>query len=374
MIFKPKLLPLLLLALTATSSDTRWREAQRNYPWSFPEDHWVRSGYKTEWWYFTGHLRARRDASRRFGYQFTFFRIGLRPESPRLQSEWATKNLIMGHATISDLSSKKHVFSEVLYREVSFLGGFGFYPDRLIVWSRAPAGTEGKWKLQWNGQGFDFEMQDQIQGLAFQLSTRPMKPLIFQGPNGYSRKGNSPTAASQYYSFTRLSTQGVLSITGEKFQVEGESWMDKEFGSNQLAENQIGWDWFSLQLEDNREVMLYHLRDKTGATDFARGTLVSSTGKVRYLKPEAWNIQRTATWKSPHTGTEYPSRWMVTLPMDKLELEVIAEVADQENRSRILPDLYYWEGAVKIQSRSGNKVGQGYVELTGYGTKNRPPI
>ena len=370
---KATLLFSLLFVLPVIASELDWQAAQPDYSWSFPQDHWARSGYRNEWWYFTGHLSSRENPERRFGYQFTFFRIGLRPEPPLLESQWATHNLIMGHAAISDFEAKRHIFSETLYREVPFLGGFGSYPESLIAWSRAPAGTAGTWELHWNGDGFDFEMRDQVRGIAFQLSTHPLKPLVFQGPNGYSRKGEDSRAASQYYSFSRLMTQGSLSVDGQTFQVEGESWMDKEFGSHQLAENQVGWDWFSLQLEDGREVMLYHLRNRAGATDFARGTLVSETGEVKHLKPEDWRIQSTQTWKSPETGTQYPSRWRITLARENLELEIVPKLAYQENRSRILPDLYYWEGAVTVLGAGGEKLGQGYVELTGYGTGNLLP-
>ncbi len=366
------LLSLLFLA-PVLSSQLGWQEARPDYAWSFPQDHWSRSGYKTEWWYFTGHLSSRENPERRFGYQFTFFRIGLRPGPLALESQWAAHNLIMGHAAITDLAGKRHLFSEVLYREVSFLGGFGSFPESLIVWSRAPAGTDSPWELHWNGDGFDFQMGDRARGMAFELSTRPLKPLVLQGPNGYSRKGKSSSAASQYYSFTRLGTQGSLSLDGEIFQVEGESWMDKEFGSNQLAENQVGWDWWSLQLEDGRELMIYQLRDRSGATDFAQGTLVSRSGEVHYLEPDDWEIQVMEHWKSPETGADYPSRWIVRLAQENLELEVIPQLADQENRSQILSDLYYWEGTVTIQSSSGERLGRGFVELTGYGSKNLLP-
>lgn len=365
------LFPLLILPLLAV--ELEWQAAQPEYSWSFPRDHWARSGYRNEWWYFTGHLRSRENPQRRFGYQFTFFRVGLRSQRPALESQWAAHNLIMGHAAISDLETKKHIFSEIFYREVPFLGGFGSYPESLIAWSRAPVGTDGTWELSWNGQGFDFEMQDLVQGIAFQLSTQPQKPLIFQGPNGYSRKGEDSEAASQYYSFTRLATEGTLSVGGQAFQVEGESWMDKEFGSNQLAENQVGWDWFSLQLEDGREVMLYHLRNQEGATDFARGTVVSASGEVSYLKPEDWRVESSGDWASPESGAQYPSHWRITLARENLELEIVPQLADQENRSRILSDLYYWEGAVTVLGVDGGRLGQGYVELTGYGTGNLLP-
>ena len=252
------------------------------------------------------------------------------------------------------------------------LGGFGIPDDPLIAWSLPPAGGADRWELLWNGEGFDFKMSDPVHGMAFSLSTTPAKPLVFQGPNGYSRKGRRPGAASQYYSFTRLRTRGSLSLEGDQWQVEGQSWMDKEFGSNQLAESQVGWDWFSLQLDEGQEIMLYHLRDPSGASDFARGTRVSATGEARYLEPEEWSVQVTGNWTSPDSGAVYPARWMVKL--GDAQYEIIPLLAQQENRSRLIADLYYWEGAVNILNSEGKQIGQGYVELTGYGTNNRPPV
>ena len=363
---------LTVLFLTVTAWAGEWKTARTDYEWSFPEDHWARAGYKTEWWYFTGHLES--EEGRRFGYQFTIFRIGLMPERLDLLSDWTTENLIMGHAAIGDLDLGRHTFSEVLYRAVPLLAGFGAYPDSTIAWSRGPAGTEGSWKLMWNGNGFDFEMHDRKEGVAFALSTQSDKPIAFQGPKGYSRKGKSPTAASQYYSLTRLKTQGTISIGGETVSVRGESWMDKEFGSNQLETHQIGWDWFSLQLSDGRDLMLYSLRDKSGKVDFARGTLIGKKGEIDYVAGDQISVEATEAWKSPETGATYPSGWRILLEEAGLELNVEPEIADQENRSRLVPGLHYWEGAVRVMNPKGARIGQGYVELVGYGESVLPAI
>lgn len=349
-----------------------WKAARPDYVWSFPQDHWARDGYKTEWWYFTGHLTS--EDGRRFGYQFTFFRVGMLPQRPALASDWATGSLIMGHAAIGDRESQRHLFSEVIYRITPMLGGFGEYPETLIAWSRAPAGTDARWTLRWNGSGFDFTMTDSGQRIGFSLSTRPGKPMIFQGPNGFSRKGKAEAAASQYYSFTRLATTGEIRLDGERLAVAGRSWMDKEFGSNQLEAHQVGWDWFSLQLDDGREVMLYVLRDTAGAADYARGTMVSASGQARYLAPEAFSIRATETWESPETDAVYPSRWEVFLPAEDLRMSIRPVMADQENRSALIRSMFYWEGAVEITGRDGKRMGQGYVELVGYGTGSRPRL
>ena len=363
-----------LLAAVGAWAGEDWLAARPDYRWSFPRDHWARPGYRLEWWYFTGHLSAVETPPRRFGYQFTVFRIGLLRDPPRVDSAWGAQDLVMGHAAVSDLESGRHVFSEVLYRAVPLLGGFGRLSEPRIAWSRAPAGSAEPWTLDWNGAAFDLAMADRARGIAFRLATRPVKPLVFQGPNGYSRKGAAATAATQYYSFTRLRTEGTLALGGREWTVAGESWMDKEFGSNQLGERQVGWDWFSLQLADGRELMLYLLRDAAGAVDFAHGTLVSAAGRARYLGAEAFRLRATGRWQSRETGAAYPAGWTVELPGEGLVLEVVPELADQENRSRLVRDLFYWEGAVAVRGPGGAAVGQGYVELTGYGTKRRPAV
>ncbi|MDA0748812.1 MAG: carotenoid 1,2-hydratase [bacterium] len=361
----------LLVVVSVAAWADGWKTARADYVWSFPEDHWARAGYKTEWWYFTGHLES--ESGRRFGYQFTFFRVGLLPEQPVLNSEWATGNLIMGHAAISDLSAGRHVFSEVLYRVVPLLGGFGVFPDSTIAWSRGPAGTEETWTLRWNGEAFDFSMADRAQEVAFSLHTRPVKPRIFQGPDGYSKKGMGASAASQYYSFTRLETVGTVRVGEDTVRVRGQSWMDKEFGSNQLEEHQVGWDWFSLQLDDGRELMLYLLRDRSGAVDFARGTVVSATGQVRYLERGDFTVRATEFWTSTETGATYPAGWELEIPTEGLRIKVVPELADQENRSQRMKTMFYWEGAVDVLGVEG-RIGGGYVELVGYGEGNRPRI
>ena len=344
-----------------------WRSAMLDYAWSFPQDHWARTGYKTEWWYFTGHLQT--ETGRQFGYQFTFFRVGLLPQTPDLDSEWTARDLIMGHAAISDLDRERHYFSDVLHRAAPLLGGFGAFPDTTIAWTRGPAGAEALWTLRWNGAAFDFSMADRAQGLSFELRTEPVKPLVFQGPNGYSEKG---AGASQYYSFTRLATSGSITVEEERFAVSGESWMDKEFGSDVLGEHQAGWDWFSLQLDNEQEIMLYILRNRAGDIDFARGTKVSPGGEAQYLTRKDFAIQVTATWISPHTGAPYPAGWAITIGGETWNVR--PRMPDQENRARRISTLFYWEGAVAVFNAAGRQIGRGYVELTGYGEGSRPGI
>ncbi len=349
-----------------------WKVAEPEYQWSFPQDHWAHPEYRTEWWYFTGHLESR-PPGRRFGYQFTFFRIGLVEEPPTFESNWATGGLIMGHAAITDIESGLHHFSELLYRQTALLGEFKSYPDSPIAWARGPVGTSEKWSLRWNGQGFDFSMRDDEREMGLDLTTLPEKPLVLQGPNGYSQKADSG-AASLYYSFTRLTTQGTLHLGEHRWAVEGESWMDKELSTSQLGRNQVGWDWFSLQLLEGWDLMFFLMRRENGQTDYRSATLVSPDGSSHYLEPGEWEATVTESWTSPESKATYPSRWTVAIPDQKLRLDVIPLLKDQENRSRLPGGVYYWEGAVTARDPAGKPVGRGYVELTGYGEGNRPPI
>jgi predicted secreted hydrolase len=364
------------VAVTLFVKPTRaqdWEYAQPDFEWQFPRDHWAHSGYKTEWWYFTGQLTDEADSTRKFGYQFTFFRVGITPDSLPINSAWAVTDIVMGHAALTNLTTGEHRFTELVYRANGFLGAFLRADDSLVVWSRAPAGTDGVWKLAWDGSGFLFEARDAHAGFALNLQTRPRKPMVFQGANGYSRKGSGSTAASLYYSFTRLSTRGSVSMDGHDFLVTGETWMDKEFGSNQLTEDQVGWDWFSLRLNDGRDVMLYLLRNRRGEIDFARTTIVPPRGTARFLSGDAWEVNVLDTWRSPETDAEYPVAWRLESEAEGLTLIVTADAKSQENNSRLIPNLFYWEGSVRVTDLEGRFLGRGYVELTGYGTAV-PPI
>lgn len=354
----------LLLALAVS-----WTDAEPGYTWSFPRDHWAHDGYKTEWWYFTGHLDV--DGEARFGYQFTLFKVGLAETDIALDSAWSTHTLLMGHAALTDLKTGEHRFAEVLQRVTPFLAGFGVPPEPRVAWCRAAPGTDGVWELTLDGEAFAFAMTDARERFGMQLTTQLAKPLIFEGPGGLSVKGNHDKAASLYYSETRLATQGTVTLDGVRYDVQGASWMDKEFGSSLLGERQIGWDWFSLQLDDGRELMLYVLRRSDGSTDFGSGTLVAADGSVRYLDASAFSTSSQGTWSSPQSGAVYPARWSVRVPSEGIAIEVVPLAAAQENVSKLVPKMFYWEGAVRV---SGTSKGRGFVELTGYGHGAKPAL
>lgn len=364
----------LLAGALAAAGGMGFRPATPGHAWSFPRDHWSHPGYRTEWWYFTGQLRSDAPPGRDLGYQLTFFRIGLSPEKPALDSPWAAANLVMVHAAVTDLGSGEHVFSEVLWREVPLLGAFESFPRRPLAWARAPAGTDGTWTLDLAGEAFQLAVEDRARGLSFRLSARPEKPVVLQGPEGFSRKAAEEGFASLYYSVTRLATEGTVTLRGRAWRVRGQSWMDREIGSSQLAPSQVGWDWFGLQLADGRDLMLYVLRRADGSADFARGTLVAADGSARWLAAGDFTVRARGAWRSPATGATYPAGWSVEVPSAGLALEVDPAAQDQEVRAAHAGGVFYWEGAVRVRDAAGRASGAGYVELTGYGEKSRPPI
>jgi len=361
-----------LLFLAALPLLLAWKNAEPGYPWQFPKDHWAHPDYRNEWWYFTGQLETNANPPRRFGYQFTLFRIGLTQAPAGQGSAWKSKQLLMGHAALSDLQTGKHYFHDVLVRESPLLGVcFPPPPSPLspsaVCWASAPTGTEGRWKVDWNGTAFRF--QAVTADFSFDLTTTPEKPLIFQGPGGLSRKTADGSSASLYYSFTRLKTTGTLTFPPSPLSsVRGLSWMDKEFGSGALGASQVGWDWFSLQLNDGRELMLYLLRKADGTLDHASGTLVEKSGQVRYLTAEDFTLKALGKWKSPHTQAVYPAGWDLQFsPLTTLaSLRISPLVPDSENISQRVDGIAYWEGAVQILDTEKKVIGQGYVELTGY--------
>jgi predicted secreted hydrolase len=169
-----------------------------------------------------------------------------------------------------------------------------------------------------------------------------------------------------------MQTQGELTLAGKKQKVRGVSWMDHEFGSNQLGKDQVGWDWFSLQLDNRSELMLYHMRRKDGSYDpYSHGTVIRGDGTTRNLGLGDYRIGVLARWKSPKSGAEYPIGWKVTVPSEQIELQIKPPFAEQELITNRSTRVTYWEGAVDINGTVGKEriAGAGYVEMTGYAGK-----
>jgi predicted secreted hydrolase len=323
----------------------------------FPDDHGPHPAYRHEWWYVTGNLEA--ADGRGFGYQATFFRFNVDPEAPARASALATDQIWMAHLALSDVAGARFLHEERLARGAAGLAGGTAAPFRV-------------WLDDWSLMSLDPEqfaplhLRATADGFSVDLQLEPLKPLVLQGDRGYSRKGRHPGNASRYYSFTRLATTGTLTLAGEPAQtVTGSSWLDREWGSSTLDEAQSGWDWFSLQLDHDVEIMFYHLRLADGRIDpRSKGLWVAADGESRVLDLEQVGIEAIAHWASPLDGTRYPVAWRLRIPGEALELTLRARLPDQELRGL----FRYWEGAITASGEHAGVAvsGVGYAELTGY--------
>jgi len=323
---------------------------------SFPKDHGPHPGYQTEWWYYTGNLQT--AEGQHFGYQLTFFRRALVPPDEVVDtgSAWRTSQVYFAHFAISDIAGKKFQYAERFSRGAAGLAGAEGEPA-YSVWLE-------DWSVRQLEDGL-YQLQAATDDFSLKLRLVDQKGPILQGDRGYSPKGSEPGNASAYVSQTRLEAAGEVTLAGEKYLVTGWSWMDHEFSTSALAEGQVGWDWFSIQLDDGSELMLFTLRREDGTTDpFSAGTWIAQDGSTLALARDDFNIQTTAEWRSPHSGAVYPAGWKVRVPALDLELTIVPLMSDQE----LNLSFVYWEGAVAVDGRRGGKSveGFGYVELTGY--------
>ncbi len=317
----------------------------------FPRDHGPHGEYATEWWYYTGNLDT--ADNRHFGFQLTFFRFGLSPDAPERPSDWATSNLYMAHFALTDVAGNQFYAFDRFSRAGAGLAGATGDPQ-FRVWL-------DDWSAEGGGaDGLPMRLRAAEGEVAIDLTLEGGKPVVLQGPGGVSQKSATPGNASYYYSMTRMPTSGTISINGQQFQVTGNSWLDREFGTSALEQGAVGWDWFAIQLDDGRDLMLAQLRRADGSATYAIGTLVAADGTPRYLTPTDFTLDATATWRSPRSNAEYPSGWRIQIPSAQLDLTVTPYIEDQE----LVLTVTYWEGAARV---AGSHSGQAYVELTGYG-------
>jgi predicted secreted hydrolase len=321
---------------------------------SFPEDHGPHPDYRTEWWYVTGNLHT--PERRRFGFQVTFFRQGLKARVEPRSSRWAASQAFMAHFAVSDAAAGRYRSYERRTRGALELAGARAAPFR--VWLE-------DWRLEAEQDGdFPWIVDTREGGDALHLKLWPQKALVLQGEAGLSRKSAEAGNASYYYSATRLNAEGFVTTEGQRFPVSGLAWLDREWSTSALAPYQAGWDWFSLQFEDGTELMYYQLRHKDGGIDpYSSGSRIDAAGVKTPLAREDVELVALDHWQTDD-GVRYPARWRLTVkPLGKTFF-IRPLLADQEVRHSVR----YWEGAVDAFAAGSPEtvVARGYMELTGY--------
>lgn len=343
-------------AVRAEQVDSFYKKALPGYKYSFPRDHASHEAFKTEWWYYTGHLKS--DDGKKYGYELTFFRSGVAPSEKAKTKSNAPSNVYLAHFAVSDINNKKFHFYEKLTRSGLSLGSAS--SSVLHIYNDG-------WRVDEAGDTMMLSADAEKVGIKLLLSSK--KPPVIHGKDGVSQKADCVGCASHYYSLSRMETKGLLFIDGKEKRVTGTSWMDHEFGSNQLTEEQVGWDWYSLQLSDNTELMLYMMRKKDGSIDKnSSGTIIGADGKAEHLNLSQFKIRSKSKWLSPQSKGNYPMNWEIEIPHKQIKLQVTPDFETQELVTKRSTDVTYWEGASSITGTKGGKLitGEGYVEMTGY--------
>jgi predicted secreted hydrolase len=351
---KTKLAISFILLLGAACGAQDYKPALPGYQYQFPRDHFNHPDYQTEWWYYTGNLKA--ADGHRFGFELTFFREGV--SSGAHTSAWTVHDLYMAHLALSDIGGRRFYHAERINRAGPGMAGID--ADKGLIWN-------GNWQVELGERRHVLRGIDEKFNIELELT--PAKGPVVHGRDGISQKAEGTGHASHYISFTRLLTTGSIELNGTTYKVDGTSWMDHEFFTESLDASESGWDWLSLQLDDDSELMLYRLRHQDGSEDpYSSGTYVDAQGKSLSLSSKDFSMTTgSEMWTSEQSKGRYPVRWHVSIPSLGFEVDVATPLVSQELAERIGPS--YWEGAIDVTGKHGGRPvrGIGYLEMTGYG-------
>jgi predicted secreted hydrolase len=320
----------------------------------FPRDHGSHAAFRTEWWYVTGWLRV--PDGHEVGCQLTFFRR--RPGiAESVQSAFAPRQLLFAHAALADPRRGRLLDDQRAAR-----AGF----DLADAAADNMAVHIDDWSLALHGDTCSARIA--ARGFALALEFRLTQAPLLHGESGVSRKGPEATQASFYYSLPHLAVSGHIVLDERALPVEGTAWLDHEWSSEILAPEASGWDWIGINLDDGGALMAFRIRDRRGDALWAGGTLRDAKGRTRVLPPSEVHFDVLRRWRSPRTGIAYPVAFAVRAGPLAIRLEPLMD--DQELDARASVGIVYWEGAVRALANAA-PIGQGYLELTGYGERLR---
>jgi predicted secreted hydrolase len=332
-----------------------YQQALPGHRYEFPRDHFNHPDFRTEWWYYTGNVATPRG--RPFGYELTIFRQAI-SRDPKHRQTWGVEDVYLAHLALSDIEQGRFLHQERLNRSGPGLAGAS-EPDRRI-WN-------GNWEVRWRSR--EKSLRAVTADFSLDLTLTWTKPPVTHGTGGVSQKGPQKGEASHYISFPRLATSGRIAANGQEHEVSGASWMDHEYFSHTLGGELEGWDWFSLQFDNQTELMLYRLRRKDGMFNpFSSATFVDASGRARHLRADEFRMEPGRRWKSAATGASYPLQWKIEASSLDLKLATSAAMDNQELVSSHQYSPSYWEGAIRVTGSRGQQplTGRGYLEMTGY--------
>lgn len=369
--------------LSPSEGDTAFARAVVPRAFEFPWDHGAHDEYRSEWWYFTGNLET--AAGRHFGFELTFFRFALAAGAAQRASDWGTSQAWMAHFALTDTQAGRFNAAERFARGALGVAGAEASPFKVWVedWSadasaladaagrgaRRAAGGERGAEPASGVAGEDGRLAARLVardgGYALDLEVSAAKAPVANGENGLDRKGSGAGNASYYYSISRMDARGTVTTPDGQFAVHGTAWLDREWGTSALEDGAVGWDWFALQLDDGRDLMVYRLRRPDGSSSpFSGGSLIDADGTRRELAVDDVQLEAVDHWTSGASGVRYPVAWRLAIPSEELSLSVRPVLENQE----LDLTVRYWEGAVRVSgsSRGVPLGGRGYLELAGY--------
>jgi predicted secreted hydrolase len=292
-----------------------------------------------EWWYFTGHLQT--SAGNWYGFEYVAFRA----RQSNLEG-------YVSHFAVTDDTAGTLHFGQKILGAAGVSGRASALDLDLRGWTMRGA----------NGS---FALSAEIPGYALNIDVQSAKPAALHDGDGYIDYGAG--MGSYYYSWTRLRVSGTIDTGSGPISVTGMAWMDHQWGNFQTYEDG-GWDWYSVQLDNGVDVMLYILRRPDGGILRVDGSIVAASGALTALHAGDFTITPLAEWTSPETKTTYPSGWSIEIPAIDLAMTITPTVQNQELDTRPTTGVIYWEGESLVKATmDGDAVaGRGYVELTGY--------
>ncbi len=323
----------------------------------FPRDHGAHPDLRTEWWYLTGYANTGSAQSPKLiGFQITFFRSRI-DAAQSLQSRFAAKQLLFAHAAVTDVSAAKHWHDQRIARE-----GFGIAQTALDIidvklrdWSLKRA-ADGRYTSRITAREFSLDLQ-----------FKPTQPILLQGNNGLSRKGPEEKQASYYYSQPQLSASGTITLNGRSIPINaGTAWLDHEWSEEILHPEAVGWDWIGMNLLDGSSLTAFQLRRADGSALWAGGSMRNANATTIF-KPSNLQFTGSQTWPSPATGARYPMQWLITTPNERYTVRSLMNAQEMDSRSST--GTVYWEGLAELLNATGQRIGLGYLEMTGYAGK-----
>ncbi len=321
----------------------------------FPADFGAHPGARTEWWYLTGALQA---GERLYGFQVTFFRsrTGLAAGNP---SRFAAHQLVFAHAALSDVQATRQRHDQRIAR-----AGFG-------IAEAAEGDTRvalRDWSLQREGPAnasrYRAQVLSESAGFKLDLTLAATQPVLLQGAAGFSRKGSQPGLASHYYSQPQLAASGTLTLDGVARPAQGRAWLDHEWSNALLDPQAVGWDWIGINLDDGSALTAFRLRRADGSTLYAGGSLRAAGGVARNFEPDEVHFTPERHWQSPASQARYPVQWAIHTPAGRHSVRALFDAQELDSRSST--GAYYWEGLSELLDERGQRIGRGYLEMTGY--------